>query len=343
MPIRQLAAVVASLSLALLALSDPGSADQIEDFYKGKTVRVIIGYGPGGGYDLYGRVTAEYLAKFIPGNPTVVPQNMPGAGSFAAAKYLYEAAPRDGTVLGMVAQTFPLDAAMKNEKERIDASQMPYIGRLTGNVDFGHGMPGAKFKTFDDARAREIVVGATGGASPALLLPKALNKYGGAKFKIITGYAGSNETMLAAERGEIEMVGANGLAATMARRPEWVTERKVPILYQATLKRHPLLPHVPALPELGLTEEGKAVLTAIASSADIGRAIVATPGVPEPRLTALRKAFQQMLADPAFLAKMKERSITIEPATGEELDQITRDTMKTPKRILELTAELLKE
>jgi len=341
-PIRQLLVAAATLSTAL-ALAGPCAADEVIDFYRGKTVRVIIGYGPGGGYDLYGRVTAEYLGRFIPGNPAVVPQNMPGAGSFAAAKYLYEAAPRDGTVLGIVAQTFPLDAAMKRDKEKVDPTEMPYIGRLTGNVDFGHGMPNARFKTFEDARAREIVVGATGGASPALLLPKALNKYAGAKFKIITGYAGSNETMLAAERGEVEMVGANGLASTMARRPEWITERKVPILYQATLKRHPLLPHVPALPELGLTDEGRAVLTAIASSADIGRAIMTTPGVPKERLAALRKAFQQMLADPDFLAKMKDRGITIEPATGEELDEIARQTMNTPKRILELTAELLKE
>jgi tripartite-type tricarboxylate transporter receptor subunit TctC len=342
MSIRHFAVFAASLSLAALAAPSSGAADQVEDFYKGKTVRVVIGYGPGGGYDLYGRVTAEYLGKYIPGHPTIVSQNMPGAGSFAAAKYLYEAAPKDGTVLGIVGQTFPLDAAMKSEKERIDASQLPYIGRLTSNVDFGHGMPGAWFKSFDDARAREIVVGATGGASTALLLPKALNKYAGAKFKIVTGYTGSTEVTLAAERGEVELVGANGLASIMARHPDWITQKKVPILYQATLKRHPLLPHVPALPELGITEDGKAVLTAIASSADIGRAIMTTPGVPEERLSALRKAFQQMLADPAFLEEMKKRNVTIEPATGEALDAIARDTVKTPKHILELTAELLK-
>jgi tripartite-type tricarboxylate transporter receptor subunit TctC len=342
MSIRHFAVFAASLSLAALAAPSSGTADQVEDFYKGKTVRVVIGYGPGGGYDLYGRVTAEYLGKYIPGHPTIVSQNMPGAGSFAAAKYLYEAAPKDGTVLGIVGQTFPLDAAMKSEKERIDASQLPYIGRLTSNVDFGHGMPGAWFKSFDDARAREIVVGATGGASTALLLPKALNKYAGAKFKIVTGYTGSTEVTLAAERGEVELVGANGLASIMARHPDWITQKKVPILYQATLKRHPLLPPVPALPELGITEDGKAVLTAIASSADIGRAIMTTPGVPEERLSALRKAFQQMLADPAFLEEMKKRNVTIEPATGEALDAIARDTVKTPKHILELTAELLK-
>jgi tripartite-type tricarboxylate transporter receptor subunit TctC len=342
MSIRPLAVFLLSSLLVLLGPAGPGAADEIEDFYKGKTMRLIIGYGPGGGYDLYGRVAAEFLGKYIPGNPTVVPQNMPGGGSYTAGKYLYEAAPKDGTVLGIVAQTFPLDAAMKEGAQRIDATKMPYVGRLTTNVDFGHGLPDSKFKSYDDAKAREIVVGATGGASPALLLPRALNKYGGAKFKIITGYAGSTETMLAVERGEVEAVGANGLAATMAKRADWITEKKIPILYQATLKRHPLLPHVPALPELGLTDEGKAVLTLIASSADIGRSIVTTPDVPAARLAVLRKSFQQMVADPAFLQKMKERGVTIEPATGEELDVITRDTMKTPKEILDRTAELLK-
>lgn len=325
------------------AASLPATAETVEEFYKGKTVRMIIGYGPGGGYDLYGRVASEWLGRYIPGNPVIVPQNMPGAGSFRAAKYLFDAAQKDGTTLGIVAQTLPLDAAMQGEKGGVDVTKMAYIGRLTTNIDVGHGMPGAPFKNAEDARKMEIIVGGTGGASPSVLLPKALNVYGGTKFKVIVGYKGSADIFLAAQRGEVQFVSSNGLANMLAKTPEIITSGQYPIVYQAALKRHASMPNVPVIGELGTSEEGKLILRTVAASADIGRSINTTPGVPKERLAALRASFQKMVKDGEFLAKMKDRKVEIEAATGEELDAIATDVAKTPKPVLDAIAALLKD
>ena len=338
-PLRT-AALTATLALGLAAPAAIAQ-DAVTDFYKGKTLRIVIGYAPGGGYDIYGRVFAENFGRYMPGNPTVVAQNMTGAGSFLAAKYIYSVAPQDGTSFGSVAQTLPLDNAMSADQKDLDASKMPYIGRLVSNVDLGAGVPGAKFKDFTDARAREIVVGATGAASPGYLLPVALNQYAGAKFKVVYGYKGSNDVLLAAERGEVDLIGSIGIATMLVRNPDWLLEKKAPILYQAALTRHPLAQHVPALPELASSAQGKGVLTAIAASADIGRAVITTPNVPKERLAALRKAFNAMVADPAFLDAMKKRNITIEPMTGEQVDEISNQTLKTPPNVLADVKKLL--
>lgn len=332
---------VCAAALAVVVAASPASADGVETFYRGKTVRVVVGYGVGGGYDLYARGFAEFIGRFIPGNPTVIVQNMPGGGSLVAAKYLYGAAPRDGSYLGSVSQTLALDAAMDENAAKIDVTELKFIGRMLDNVDVGYGRPGAKFKTFDDARKMEITVGSTGGTSTAYLVPAALKEYGGAKFKIIPGYAGSAEVYLAAERGEVEMLGGVGLTFVMQRNPDWVMKREAPILYQIALKPHPLLPHVPLIGDLGLTPDGSSLLKAIASSSEIGRAILTTPKVPEERLAALRKAFAEMVVDPEFLKSMKKREIPIYAATGEELDEVTRDVAKTSPKVLSMLKKLL--
>jgi tripartite-type tricarboxylate transporter receptor subunit TctC len=334
---KWLAVAVASLVSAMPAAAQ----DPIADFFKGKTMRIVIGYAPGGGYDIYGRVFAEHFGRYVPGNPTVVAQNMAGAGSFLAAKYLYSVAPQDGTSFGSLAQTLPLDYAMSTDKKDLDASKMPYIGRLVSNIDLGAGMPGAWFKDFEDARKKEIVVGATGASSPGFLLPTALNAYAGSKFKVVYGYKGSNDVLLAAERKEVDLIGSIGIATLLVRNPDWITERKAPIVYQAALTRHPLLPHVPALAELGQSADGKAVLTAIAASAEIGRAIVTSPNVPPERLAALRKAFNAMVADPVFIENLKKRNIMLEPMTGEQVDKISNDTLRTPPAVLALVQKLV--
>jgi tripartite-type tricarboxylate transporter receptor subunit TctC len=329
--------------VALLSAQHSAKAqDPIADFYKGKTLRIVIGYAPGGGYDIYGRVFAEHFGRFVPGNPTVVAQNMEGAGSFLAARYLYNVAPQDGTSFGSLAQTLPLDFAMGEQRKDLDASKMPYIGRMVSNIDLGAGMPGAWFKDFEDARKKEIIVGATGASSPGFLLPTALNAYAGAKFKVIYGYKGSNDVLIAAERKEVDLIGSIGIATLLVRNPDWILEKKAPVVYQAALKRHPLLPHVAALPELATSAEGKSVLTAIAASAEIGRSIIASPNVPPARLAALRQAFNAMMADPAFLDLMKKRNVMLEPLTGEQVDKISNDTLETPKDVLALVQKLVK-
>ncbi|HET7253246.1 MAG TPA: hypothetical protein VFJ46_05735, partial [Xanthobacteraceae bacterium] len=172
-----------AVAAALLFPATPAQAQPVADFYRGKTLRMLIGYGPGGGYDIYGRLVAEFLPRYLPGSPTIVAQNMPGAGSFVAAKYLYDVAPKDGTVFGSLAQTLALDS-MTNTSAKIDVAKMPYVGRVVTNIDTGAALPKAGIKSFEDARAKQYNVGASGGGSTTVLFPTALNTYAGAKFKL---------------------------------------------------------------------------------------------------------------------------------------------------------------
>jgi tripartite-type tricarboxylate transporter receptor subunit TctC len=337
---RSLSVVLTALVLALA--HSAASADPVADFYHGKTVRMIIGYGVGGGYDLYARVAAEFLGRHIPGSPLVLPENMTGAGSFVAAKYLSDVAPHDGTVLGSLAQTLALDTAV-GTAAGFDVTKFRYVGRLTSNIDLGVALPGAGIKSFEDVRNQEFTVGSSGGASTAVVLPASLNAFGGAKFKLVRGYKGAAEVMLALERGEVQIVGAVGIPVLLALHPDWILEGKATAVYQASLKRSSYLPQVPTLPELGVSDEGRAVLRAIAGTAEIGRSIITTPGVPDERLAALRKGVGDMLKDPDFIEACKQRHIAIDPGTGEDMDAIVRETVNLPAPIIAKLAVLLRQ
>src|SRR5437588_10130596 len=273
----------AAISLTAAMLSAvPTQAEPVADFYRGKTLRMLIGYGPGGGYDIYGRLVAEFLPRHLAGNPTIITQNMPGAGSFVAAKYLYEVAPKDGTVFGSLAQTLALDS-MTNTAAKLDVAKMPYIGRVVTNIDIGAALPRTGISSFEDVRAKQYNVGASGGGSTTVLFPTALKTFAGAKFKLIRGYSGTIDILLAMERGEVDIVGAYGLPGILVSHPGWVERGEATILYQASLRRHRLLANVPTLPDLAESDEGREVLRAAASTGEIGRSILTTPGVPPER------------------------------------------------------------
>ena len=329
--------VAAALSVSAVAQV---RAEPVADFYRGKTIRMIIGYGPGGGYDLYGRLVAEFLPRHIPGNPTILPQNMPGAGSFVAAKYLAEVAPKDGTAIGSLAQTLALDSTV-NSSSKLDAAKFRYLGRLTSNIDVGAARLGSGIKSFEDIRRREHTVGASGGGSTTVLFPSALNAYAGAKLKIVRGYKGTTEILLAMERGEVDMVGAYGLPGMLVSHPGWLDKGEAALIYQAALKRHRRLADVPTLPELAVGDEARVILRAVASTSEIGRSIIATSDVPEARLAALRRAFQAMFADADFLAACEKRHVMLDPGTGEEMDAIVRETLQLPPAIVAKIAEMM--
>jgi tripartite-type tricarboxylate transporter receptor subunit TctC len=327
----------------LLATISAPWAQPVADFYRGKTVRLIIGYGSGGSYDFYGRLAAEFLGRHIPGNPTIIPVNMPGAGGFKAIEYLYKVAPQDGTHLGSVAQQMAM-TALVDEKLGIDPTKLNYLGRLTAMIDIAVALPKSGITSFEDARKREITVGAGQSTSTSALYARALNTYAGSRFKIVTGYSGTAEIQLAVERGEVEVNGGESLPTVLVHNPDWVHGKAV-FLYQNGLKRASQLPQVPTMAELVTTNrqlEGRQVMSALAGTAEIGRSILTTPGVPAERLAALRAAFQRMLADPDFLAAMAKRNVMIEPATGEAMDAVTSETMGLPKSTIEALRTLLK-
>jgi tripartite-type tricarboxylate transporter receptor subunit TctC len=333
----------AATLIAVLAFVSGLRADPIADFYRGKTVRMIIGYGPGGGYDLYGRLAAEFLGRHIPGNPTIVPTNMPGGGSLKALDYLYRVAPQDGTSLGSVSQQLAMNTLVNSKFSALDATRFHYVGRFTSNIDVAVALPRTGINSFDDVRKREVVVGADQVGSMSVVYAKALNAYAGAKFKIVTGYPGSAAVQLAAERGEVDLNGSYSLPAVMVSHPDWLKGTGAVILYQNALKRFSQLPQTPTISELMLSDQGRAIAHVIAGTAEVGRAILTTPGVPPERLAALRSAFQAMLKDPEFLAAVAKRKLLIDPASGEALDAITRDTTKLPKPTVAALQELLKK
>jgi tripartite-type tricarboxylate transporter receptor subunit TctC len=325
----------ARLSLVLVALlisGTPAPADPISDFYRGKTIRMLIGYGPGGGYDLYARLVAEFLPRHLPGNPSIVPENMPGAGSLVAAKYMAEVAPKDGTVLGSLAQTLPLDSAV-GSAAKVNMANFHYIGRVTTNIDVGAALAAVGIKSIEDVRNKQYTVGASGGGSTTEIYPLALNAFGGTKFKLVRGYKGTNDILLAMDRGEVDIIGAYGLPGMTISRPGWLDKGEASLIYQVALERNHLIPNVPTLPKLATSDEGKLVLRAISGTAEIGRSIVTGPDGPPERLAALRAAFADMLKDPDFIAACDQRHFMVDAGSGEEMDAIVRETFQLPDTV----------
>jgi tripartite-type tricarboxylate transporter receptor subunit TctC len=333
-------AVLGAAALLGAAASRPAQADPIADFYTGKTVKIVVGFGVGGGYDIYARLAGEHLGRFIPGNPTVIVENMPGGGGVRAAAFLYTAAPKDGTVLSVIVQSIAFDSAIGQLPGKIDASKYNYIGRLTSNVEAQFTWNTSRTKSLDDARKNEVIVAATGPSSPSTIVPRMLNEAVGTKFKIVQGYPGTAEAALAMERGEVEGM-MQSLESLQSARPDWLKEKKINFIWQLALKPHRDFPDVPAVGQLGDTPEEQAMLKLIAGTADIGRSIVAPPDVPAERVKALRTAFQAMVADQQFLAAAKARNANLDPASGEALQEIVAAAMATPKDVIERTRAIV--
>ena len=322
------------------AAQSRAQSDAIAEFYKGKTVKIVVGFGVGGGYDIYARLAGEHLGRFIPGNPTVIVENMPGGGGVRAASFLHGAAPKDGTVLSVIVQSIAFDSVLGELPGKIDASKYNFIGRLTSNVEAQFTWHTSPTKSLEDAKRNAVVVAATGVSSPSTIVPRMLNEAIGAKFKIVQGYPGTAEAALAMERGEVEGM-MQSLESLQSAKPDWLREKKINFIWQLALKRHPGFPDVPAVGELGDTPEEQTMLKLIAGTADIGRSLVAPPDIPAERIAALRAAFQAMVADPAFLAAAKARNAHLDPATGEALQEIVAAAMATPKQVVERTRAIV--
>ena len=321
---------------AVMALTGTGALaqDDAANFYEGKTVTIYVGFSPGGGYDLYGRLAADFLGDHIPGNPTVIVENMPGAGGRRAAQFLYQAAPQDGTALSVIVQSIALDSATGAIPGDLDASEFNAIGRLTANYEMGivwHEMP---VKSFEDAKVHEIAFGSTGAGSASYFVPKMLNDIEGTKFNVIAGYRGTSASTLAMEQGEIDaaMIGLAGLRASC---PDWLPDGTAVPIWQLAVEPHPDFPDVPAVGQLGNTDAEKEMLRLVAGAASVGRSLVTTPNVPAERVEILRTAFDEMLQDADFQAAVTQRNQEIDPATGAELQQIIADQMNVSDAAIE--------
>ena len=342
MAVRALSKWIAALCLTAFAQTNAARAQSVQQFYKGKTIHVVIGYGPGGGYDVYGRLAAEFLGRHIPGHPTIVPENMPGGASLRAVEYLANLAPHDGTYLGSVQQELALTSIIQ-KNVRFDPSKLNYIGRFSSNIDVGVALTRTGIASIEQLRSRQATVGADQAGSMAVAYATLLRVYAGMKLKIVTGYIGSAEIQLAAERGEIDVNGSYSLPAVLISHPGWLKGEGATILYQNALQRFSQLPKTPTLVELVSGDEAKTTAGVLAGTAEIGRSILTNPGVPSDRLQALRDGFQQMLRDPDFIAACAARRLMIDPAKGEEMDAITARTLKLSPETVEAVQALFKK
>jgi len=331
---RRFAAIAPTGALAaalLLALSARAFAQA--DF-AGKSIKLYIGTGPGGGYDTYGRLVARHIGRHLPGNPSVLAQNMPGASSLTLTNYLYNSAPRDGTAIGIINQAMPSEQYLDIGNANYDSARFNWIGRVSSAVEMAivwHTVPVA---TIEDVRARETIMGGTGPTSSTVFIPYLLDSLAGMKFKVITGFNGTTEIALAMERGEVEG-SATPLESLTSYRADWVRDRKIRILLQYTAVRDADLADIPTMVELGQTEEARRILGFYASAAEIGRSIVAPPALPPPVVAALRRAFDDMLRDPMFLDEARRSGIQLKSMAGERLQELVLQVANFPSALLE--------
>jgi tripartite-type tricarboxylate transporter receptor subunit TctC len=299
-------------------------AQSADKFYEGKTVRIIVALGTGGDYDNYARLASRWLGKHIPGSPTIVVQNMPGAGGLIAANYINNVAAKDGTVIGALHANTALAQVTAAPNVEYDARQFAWIGRTsTGGLNVHHTWHTSGVKSFKDLLSRQVVVGAGGPTSDSTVLPTAINQMMGGKLKILGGYSGTNETTVALERGEVDMAMQNW-EFLRSRNADWLRDKKVNLIVQYGLQRHPELPDVPTIVEMSTTSEQKQVWELFLKSGTIGYSLTMPPGVPADRVALVRKAFNDMAKDPGLIAEADRMSLPVEPLAGEKLQETVR-------------------
>jgi tripartite-type tricarboxylate transporter receptor subunit TctC len=323
-----LTTIGAGLLLANAAM--PAQAQSVADFYRGKTVNVLIGVGVGGEYDLHARLVARHLGKHIPGNPIVVPQNMTGAGGINMANYLFAQAARDGTFIGMLGNNFPAAQAVGAQGVRFDAVKFLWLGTLAPVVETMAVWHTTGVKTIDDLRKTEVVAGASGKGAITYIYPSMMNEYLGTKFKIVTGYPGGNQINLAMERGEVAARN-NTWSSWKATKPTWVRDKLINIIVQAGPRAADL--DAPSVEVLAKTPEERALIELVTSGAHLGRPMATTPDVPEDRLRALRAAYRATMADPEFLAEAAKSNFEVAPVFGEDMQKIVERIMSTPREL----------
>lgn len=340
MPNANLRALAAA-SFMVLTPAMALAQSNVADFYKGKTLEMIVPTSPGGDYDLRARLVARHIGRLIPGNPVIIAKNMPGGLGIAAANYMYNIAPKDGTSLHIIFQNMPIMQAIKQQGVQFDVTKFGWLGNTTNSPNVINSWHTTGITKIEDVLTRELIVGAPGTASTSFVYPAALNQTIGTKFKIVTGYAGGNLVNLAMEKGEVGGRGSNSWASWKSGHPHWLKEKKVHILVQVGLQRAPDLPDVPLLLELAKNAADREFLTFLSADMGISRAFVTTPGVPADRLSALQKAFMDTMKDAEFLADAAKAQREIDPSDGPATLKAANLMINTKPEVLERYKALL--
>src|SRR3954470_2609070 len=302
-----------------------GLAQSPAEFYKGKNIEIQVNVSVGVGYDLYARLLARHMSRHIPGTPTVMVQNMTGGGGMRLANGLYNVAPKDGTVFGAVARAMAFEPLLGNKGAQYDGREFNYIGSANDEVSVCVAWYTSGIKTFEDAQKKELVVGSGGVSDDTYQYPALLNNMFGAKFKMVTGYPGGNDMNLAMERGETQGRCSIPWSTVKATRKFWIDEHKANLLMQYSLGKHPDLPNVPLVMDLAKNDEQRTILKLIFGRQVMGRPFVAPPGLPKDQVDALRKAFGDTMAAPAFIAEAEKAQLEVTPVSGEKIESLVQE------------------
>jgi len=313
----------------LLTLHPAARAEPIADFYRGKTVNVYIGVGVGGEYDIQARLVARHIGKHIPGSPTVVPQNMTGAGGLRMINYLYNVAPKDGTYIGMIANAFPAMQAAGIAGVQFDAAKMQWIGTIAPVVETMAVWSASGVKSIEDARKREVIAGASARGAITFIYPQMMNEFLGTRFKIVTGYPGGNAINLAMERGEVEARN-NTWSSWKATKADWLKDKKITVIAQAGPRAADL--DAPSVEDAARTPQERQLIELVVSGTQLGRPF-ATNAAPADRVAVLRSAFAATMKDPEFLAEAKALGFEVDPVLGEKMQQVVEKVLATPKDV----------
>jgi tripartite-type tricarboxylate transporter receptor subunit TctC len=324
-----------ALAALLLGCARCWAADDSNaSFYANRPVTIYVGFGPGGSASLYAQALSHHLGRFLPGNPTMTVQHMPGAGGLTVMNYIANTAPRDGTAFAITDRTSAFEPLMGNINAKFDGRELNWLG--TANVENTTCISWytSPVRTLQDAMTQELVIGGTGSNATEVIFPKAINELIGTKFRSIIGYAGSNEMDLAMERGELQ--GNCGLGWTLIknRHPDWLANKKINILFQMAMEKHPDLPDVPLITDYAKTPDDRKIFEFLFAPQKMGRPFFAPPGVPADRVTALRDAFSRTLQDPQFLAEAARLGLEVQLVAGADVQQIVESLYATPPELL---------
>lgn len=306
-----------------------------------RPVTIYVAGTAGGGIDLYARVVARHLGRHIPGNPTVTVQVMPGAGGIRAANFLAQQAPKDGTAMTTFAGGPVLEPLIGSRKTDYDSSAFTWVSAVTKDVGVCLALSTTPFKTIDDVKSREMVVAGTGAGSDTDTWPVVLNEVLGTKFKLVTGYLGSQETIIAIERGEAHGRCTFSYSALRSAKPDWLREKKINVLLLTALEKHPDFPGVPAVVDLASKPEDRQLLELMVGTTAMARPFAAPPGVPAPVATLLRRAFDATMKDQEFLAEAAKIKADVQPTTGEDVQRLVARLYRTPRPVVERVKKLL--
>ncbi len=321
------------LLAGVLAGAHSAAADEVADFYRGKQVKLIIGYAPGTGYDVHARLLGRHLGRHIPGEPTIIPQNMEGAGSLRAGLYVYNVAEKDGLSIGAMNRSMvlaPLLETIESNQADFDPRKLGWIGSINSATTVGVVWAASGLTKFDDLRQREVIVSSDQTTSDSYVFAQLMNNLLGTKLKVITGYSGTTASYLAMERGETTGYMGTSYSSLKSTKPDWIRDKKVNILIQVALKPDPELKGVPIITDLAKTATEKQALEVLLAPQEMARPYFTSPGVDPKRLAALQKAFMETMKDPAFIADAQKLSIDIDPMDGRDivplLDKIYKST-----------------